>query len=75
MRFQKIIEGLAQPINDMTLYLPKRRQRKLHVGLFGYLFRGVEWEAATVDLSKAPDEKLSVTGTKAIITNIYDTIH
>ncbi len=36
MRFQKIIEGLAQPINDMTLYLPKRRQRKLHVGLFGY---------------------------------------
>jgi phosphoenolpyruvate carboxylase len=35
-RFQKIIEGLAQPINDITFYLPKRRARKLHTGLFGY---------------------------------------
>ncbi len=35
-RFQRIIEGLVQPINDVTFYLPKRRARKLHVGLFGY---------------------------------------
>ena len=35
-RFQKIIEDIAQPINDITFYLPKRRERKLHIGLFGY---------------------------------------
>ncbi|MEM0139515.1 MAG: phosphoenolpyruvate carboxylase [Ferroplasma sp.] len=35
-RFQKIIEGIARPINDITAFLPKRRARKLHIGLFGY---------------------------------------
>ncbi len=35
-RFQTIIEAIAKPINDITLYLPKRRARKLHIGLFGY---------------------------------------
>jgi phosphoenolpyruvate carboxylase len=35
-RFQNIVEGIAIPINDITRYLPKRRARKLHVGLFGY---------------------------------------
>jgi phosphoenolpyruvate carboxylase len=35
-RFERIIEGLVQPINDVTFYLPKRRARKLHIGLFGY---------------------------------------
>ncbi len=35
-RFQKIIEGIARPINDVAVYLPKRRTRKLHTGLFGY---------------------------------------
>ncbi len=35
-RFQRIIEGISTPINDITVYLPKRRTRKLHTGLFGY---------------------------------------
>ena len=35
-RFQKIVEGISRPINDITTYLPKRRTRKLHTGLFGY---------------------------------------
>lgn len=35
-RFQRIIEGIARPINDVAVYLPRRRTRKLHTGLFGY---------------------------------------
>ncbi len=35
-RFQTIIEGLSRSINDVAVYLPKRRARKLHTGLFGY---------------------------------------
>jgi phosphoenolpyruvate carboxylase len=35
-RYQYIIEGLADVINKVAIFLPKRRARKLHVGLFGY---------------------------------------
>ncbi|TRM74808.1 phosphoenolpyruvate carboxylase, partial [Sulfolobus sp. B5] len=35
-RYQPIIENLAKPINDVALLLPRRRARKLHIGLFGY---------------------------------------
>ncbi|MGQ9718727.1 MAG: phosphoenolpyruvate carboxylase [Nitrososphaerales archaeon] len=35
-RYQSIIEGLAPLINSISCYVPKRRARKLHVGLFGY---------------------------------------
>ncbi|WP_338603842.1 phosphoenolpyruvate carboxylase [Sulfolobus tengchongensis] len=35
-RYQPIIESLANVINDVAVLLPRRRARKLHIGLFGY---------------------------------------
>ncbi|MEM3708970.1 MAG: phosphoenolpyruvate carboxylase, partial [Nitrososphaerales archaeon] len=35
-RYQNIIEGLAPLINSISCYVPQRRARKLHIGLFGY---------------------------------------
>ncbi|BBD72351.1 phosphoenolpyruvate carboxylase [Sulfodiicoccus acidiphilus] len=35
-RYQREIEGLANVINLVATLVPKRRARKLHVGLFGY---------------------------------------
>jgi len=34
--YQPIIENLANAINKIALLLPRRRARKLHIGLFGY---------------------------------------
>jgi len=34
--YQKRIEELAALINALALYVPERRARKLHIGLFGY---------------------------------------
>lgn len=34
--YQGIIEKIAELINLISRYVPKRRMRKLHVGLFGY---------------------------------------
>lgn len=38
--YQKTVEKIAQYINQVASYLPKRRERVQHVGLFGYS-RGV----------------------------------
>lgn len=35
-RYQKAIESLAPLINSVACYVPQRRARKLHIGLFGY---------------------------------------
>lgn len=35
-RYQREIEGLAELINRVSVLVPPRRARKLHVGLFGY---------------------------------------
>ncbi|MCS7120808.1 MAG: phosphoenolpyruvate carboxylase [Nitrososphaerota archaeon] len=35
-RYQKIVEELAPLINSVASYVPARRSRKLHIGLFGY---------------------------------------
>ena len=35
-RYQKTIESLAPLINSVARYVPQRRARKLHIGLFGY---------------------------------------
>jgi len=35
-RYQREIEGLAPIINEMANFVPRRRARKLHIGLFGY---------------------------------------
>jgi len=34
--YQARVESLAPLINDLAQYVPKRRARKLHIGLFGY---------------------------------------
>lgn len=35
-RYQRIVEDLAPLINSLVPYVPERRARKLHIGLFGY---------------------------------------
>ncbi len=35
-RYSRVIEGLAPLINSVASYVPQRRSRKLHIGLFGY---------------------------------------
>jgi phosphoenolpyruvate carboxylase len=35
-RYQSIVENLAPLISSVVSYIPKRRARKLHIGLFGY---------------------------------------
>jgi phosphoenolpyruvate carboxylase len=35
-RYQKIVEDLGPLINSVASYMPRRRARKLHIGLFGY---------------------------------------
>ncbi|MCS7279780.1 MAG: phosphoenolpyruvate carboxylase [Thermodesulfobacteriaceae bacterium] len=34
--YQRIIEDLAPAINELAAFIPKRRTRKLHIGLFSY---------------------------------------
>ncbi|GAB6947742.1 phosphoenolpyruvate carboxylase [Vulcanisaeta sp. JCM 16161] len=43
INYQREVEGLANVINRVSNYVPRRRARKLHIGLFGYSrgFRGV----------------------------------
>src|SRR3989338_4617564 len=38
--YQEQIKVLAPTINQMSQYIPKRRKRKLHIGLFGYAREG-----------------------------------
>ena len=35
-RYAKCVQALAPMINDIASYVPARRARKLHIGLFGY---------------------------------------
>jgi phosphoenolpyruvate carboxylase len=35
-RYQRIVEDLGPLINSVASYIPERRARKLHIGLFGY---------------------------------------
>jgi len=34
--YKKTVEGLADTINQLSKQVPNRRERKLHIGLFGY---------------------------------------
>lgn len=38
--YRNTIEGMAEKINEIAQYVPQRRERVQHIGLFGY-FRGV----------------------------------
>ena len=35
-KYQKIVEDLGPLVNSIASYIPQRRARKLHIGLFGY---------------------------------------
>jgi phosphoenolpyruvate carboxylase len=35
-RYQEVVEGLAELVNELAMLLPRRRERMLHIGLFGY---------------------------------------
>jgi len=36
LEYQRLVEGIAPTVNALAAYVPKRRERRLHVGLFGY---------------------------------------
>jgi len=81
-RFQREIEAIARPINDITLYLPKRRARKLHIGLFGYsrstgkavLPRAISFVAALYSMG-IPPEILGMASLNEMTEPEYELIH
>lgn len=34
--YQEVVEGLAELVNELATLIPRRRERMLHIGLFGY---------------------------------------
>ncbi len=63
VNYQRKIESLSAVINHIAQYVPKRRARKLHIGLFGYsrevgttqLPRAIKFTAAMYSLGIPPE--------------------
>ncbi len=63
MGYQRKVEGLSAVVNYVAQYVPERRARKLHIGLFGYsrevgtvrLPRAIAFTAAMYSLGIPPE--------------------
>ncbi len=62
-RYQRMLESIAGLINVCARYIPPRRSRKLHIGLFGYsrnqggivLPRAITFVAALYSMGLPPE--------------------